>query len=53
MAWTPWHFLVVAISGWVNREQQEVIDYLREEITGRAVDFFENFSEPSDPAEAK
>jgi hypothetical protein len=31
MAWTPWHFLVVAISGWMNREQQQVIDYLREE----------------------
>jgi hypothetical protein len=26
MTWTPWHFLVVAISGWMNREQQEVIE---------------------------
>ena len=31
MTWAPWHFLVVAISGWMNREQQQVIDYLREE----------------------
>jgi hypothetical protein len=31
MTWTPWHFLIVAISGWMNREQQQVIDYLREE----------------------
>jgi hypothetical protein len=22
MTCTPWHFLVVAISGWINREQQ-------------------------------
>ena len=28
MTWTPWHFLVVAISGWMNREQQEFIEYL-------------------------
>jgi hypothetical protein len=31
MTWKPFHFLVVAISGWMDREQQEVIDYLREE----------------------
>ena len=31
MTWTPFHFLIVAISGWMNREQQQVIDYLREE----------------------
>jgi hypothetical protein len=31
MTWTPFHFLVVAVSGWMNREQQQVIDYLREE----------------------
>jgi hypothetical protein len=24
MTWTPFHFLVVAISGWMNREQQQV-----------------------------
>jgi hypothetical protein len=28
MTWTPWHFLTVAISGWMNRQQQ-VIEYLR------------------------
>jgi len=30
MTFTPWHFIVVAIAGWMNRQQQ-VIDYLREE----------------------
>jgi hypothetical protein len=29
MTWKPFHLLVVAISGWMNREQQQVIDYLR------------------------
>ena len=24
MTWTPFHFLVMAISGWMNREQQQV-----------------------------
>ena len=27
----PFHFLVLAISGWMNRRQLLVIDYLREE----------------------
>jgi hypothetical protein len=31
MTWTPFHFLIVAISGWMNREQQQVIDYLGSE----------------------
>jgi len=31
MAWTPWQFTVVAIAGWMNRQQQEVIEYLKEE----------------------
>jgi zinc protease len=31
MTWKPFHFLVVAIAGWMNRQQQEVIDYLCEE----------------------
>ena len=26
-----WHFVLVALAGWINREQQEVIDYLKEE----------------------
>ena len=30
MTWTPWHFLVVAISGWLGREQQ-VTECLPEE----------------------
>ena len=28
MTWTPWHFVVVAVSGSMNRGQQEVIDHL-------------------------
>jgi hypothetical protein len=31
MTWTTGHFLVVAISGWMTRKQQEVADCLREE----------------------
>lgn len=31
MKWRPWHFLVVALAGWMNRHQQEVIEFLREE----------------------
>ena len=27
----PWHIVVVMLSGWIHREQQKVIDYLREE----------------------
>src|SRR5260370_8956866 len=27
----PWHLLFVILAGWVNRQQQEVIDYLRTE----------------------
>ena len=31
MTWTPWKFTVVAIAGWMNRQQQEAIAYLKEE----------------------
>jgi len=31
MTWTPWRFFLVAIAGWMNRQQQEAISYLREE----------------------
>ena len=31
MTWTPWQFIMVALAGWMNRQQQEVIEYLREE----------------------
>jgi hypothetical protein len=31
MTWTPGQFIVVAIAGWMNRQQQEVIEYLKEE----------------------
>lgn len=27
----PWEFLVVAVAGWVNRDQQKVIQHLLEE----------------------
>jgi hypothetical protein len=27
----PWQLLVVIVAGWINRQQQEVIDYLRTE----------------------
>ena len=26
---TPWHFIVMAVAGWMNRQQQDVIAYLR------------------------
>src|SRR5579862_5484822 len=26
-----WHILLVALAGWMNRQQQEVIEYLKEE----------------------
>jgi putative transposase len=28
---SPWHVVVVALAGWLNREQQKVIEYLKEE----------------------
>ena len=31
MTWKPLHFFAVAIAGWMNRQQQEAISYLREE----------------------
>jgi len=31
MIWRPWQFIAVAVAGWMNRQQQEVIEYLREE----------------------
>lgn len=31
MIWRPWTFFAVVIAGWMNRRQQEVIEYLREE----------------------
>ncbi len=30
-AFHPFHFLLVALAGWLNRHQQHVIDYLLEE----------------------
>ena len=27
----PWQLYVVILAGWINRQQQEVIDYLRTE----------------------
>ncbi len=31
MTWKPLHFFAVALAGWMNRQQQEVIEFLREE----------------------
>jgi transposase InsO family protein len=31
MTWKPWTFFTVAIAGWMNRQQQEAIAYLRME----------------------
>ena len=31
MIYKPWQFLLVALAGWMNRQQQHVIEYLREE----------------------
>lgn len=31
MTWTPWRFFLVAIAGWMNRQQQEAIAYLKVE----------------------
>jgi putative transposase len=28
---SPWHVVLVALAGWLNREQQKVIEYLKEE----------------------
>jgi len=31
MIFTPWRLFLVALAGWMNRQQQQVIQYLREE----------------------
>ena len=31
MTWTPWRFFLVAVAGWMNRQQQEAIAYLKVE----------------------
>ena len=31
MTWTPWRIFLVAIAGWMNRQQQDAIVYLKEE----------------------
>lgn len=31
MAWKPWTVFTLAVAGWMNRGQQEVIECLREE----------------------
>jgi len=27
----PWQFIMVALAGWINRQQQDVVEYLKEE----------------------
>ena len=34
MQFTPWQLLAVIVAGWMFRQQQQVIDYLREEKLG-------------------
>jgi putative transposase len=29
MTFKPWHFIIVALAGWMNRQQQDVIAYLK------------------------
>jgi hypothetical protein len=31
MTFKPWHFIIVALAGWLNRQQQDVIAYLKTE----------------------
>ena len=31
MTVTPWQFIMVALAGWMNRQQQEVLELLRTE----------------------
>ena len=31
MTWKPWQFLTVAIAGWMNRQQQDALSYLKTE----------------------
>ena len=45
----PWEFLLITLSGWMNRHQQRVIDYLIEEnrilkgkICGKRIRFTDN-----------
>ena len=33
MTFKPWQFVVVALAGWLNRQQQDVIAYLKTENT--------------------
>ena len=28
---TAWKFILIALAGWINRQQEDVIEYLREE----------------------
>jgi hypothetical protein len=28
---SPWHVVLVALAGWLHREQQKAIEYLKEE----------------------
>jgi transposase InsO family protein len=31
MHWKPWHLITVAIAGWMNRQEQDAIEFLKEE----------------------
>lgn len=31
MIFQTWQFIVVSLAGWLNRQQQDIVEYLREE----------------------
>jgi hypothetical protein len=38
---SPWHIVLIALAGWLNREQQKVIEYPKEEnrvLSGNSID---------------
>ena len=37
----PFHLLVIALGGWLNRQQQAVIDYVMEGTVCRILQIFE------------
>jgi hypothetical protein len=35
----PFRFVLIAVGGWMNQHQLQIIDYLREQLGGRRVRF--------------
>jgi len=38
----PFRFVLISIAGWMNQRQLQIIDYLREQLSGRRVRFNDN-----------